>query len=72
MTTKTSRGRTTTGGVKVPDVETRPCPARPGSHWLINRLIGRRLTTVCRGCGCSWADLDAEIRAEVGWVGRTA
>ena len=69
MTTKTSRGRTTTGGVRVPDVETRPCSARPGPHWLRNDARGR---THCIGCRKTWAELDAEIRAEVGWVGRTA
>lgn len=55
---KTGAGRTTTGAPKVPSVESLPCPDRDGPHWLINRGV----QTVCRGCGRSWAALDAEAR----------
>lgn len=44
----------------VRDVETIPCPNRDGPHWLINRSDG---TTECRGCGATWAELDAKARA---------
>lgn len=54
---KTGRGRFRKTP-SVADVETVACPERDGPHWLINR--GE--VTVCRGCGRSWAALDAEIR----------
>lgn len=50
--------------IRVPDVETQRCPARPGPHWLTNDAAGN---TYCRGCKVAWAQLDAEIRAARGW-----
>lgn len=45
----------------VPSVETAPCPTG-GTHLLTNTLAGH---TRCFGCGASWADLDARIRARL-------
>lgn len=45
---------------KVVDVETLPCPAG-GLHVLVNVATG--VECICSGCGVSWADLDAAVRA---------
>lgn len=42
---------------RVPDVETQPCPTG-GLHVI----VWRRGRTVCRGCGETWAELDAGLR----------
>jgi hypothetical protein len=56
---KSGKGRPTGKARKVRDVETLPCPARPGPHWLTNDRDGN---TYCRGCRVPWADLDAQAR----------
>ena len=63
--TKVSKGRTTTGEAKVPDVETLECRPAFGSlpalqHELENDARGR---TRCKHCGRTWADLDEAVRA---------
>lgn len=60
----TGKGRPNRTPTRVPDVETLPCPERPGPHWLINAPERGGLVTVCRGCRKSWSELDAEIRGE--------
>lgn len=60
---KTGAGRRTAAPPKAIDVETLPCPARPGPHWLTNSSERGGLVTACRGCGRSWSELDAEARA---------
>jgi len=57
---KSSEGRRTGGGPRVPDVSTLPCPGG-GLHVI----VWRRGLMVCRGCGTSWAELDAAARAAV-------
>jgi hypothetical protein len=52
---RSGAGRPTGKARKVRDVETLPCPGRPGPHWLTNDRDG---TTRCRGCGVGWASLD--------------
>lgn len=64
---KTGAGRTTTAPPKVAEVETQPCPATLGSecHELRNTPAG---VTRCVFCRRTWAAIDAEIRAGVGWA----
>jgi len=57
---KSSEGRRTGGGPRVPDVSTLACAAG-GLHVI----VWRRGLMVCRGCGTSWAELDAAARAAV-------
>lgn len=60
---KTGAGRAGGRATRVPDVETLPCPERPGPHWLRNSAQRGGLVTACVGCGLSWSELDAQARA---------
>ena len=62
--TKVSKGRTTTGEAKVPEVETVECRPAFGTlpalhHELENDARGR---TRCKHCGADWAALDGQVR----------
>jgi len=54
---KSSEGRRTGGGPRVPDVSTLPCPSG-GLHLI----VWRRGQMVCRGCSVSWVELDHGAR----------
>lgn len=63
----TSAGRTTTGKPRVREVEATPCSATLNAecHELRNTRAG---VTRCVFCRRTWAAIDTEIRAGVGWA----
>lgn len=56
-------GRRGEAPIRVPDVRRLPCPATPGQAHNITVHAGS--VWGCSGCGKSWADLDAEVRASL-------
>jgi hypothetical protein len=63
-------GRHSKTPVRVPEVESVQCKAigaGGGNHVLRNRVEFRQVFTRCDYCGGTWADLDTELRAAIGW-----